>query len=79
MKSFNVTDYIELYDDELEAMRLVHVENKSVDEASTLMGVSGATFWRTLESGRRKVTEALVNLKPIKILRRSTYTEEVLG
>jgi predicted DNA-binding protein (UPF0251 family) len=41
-----------------------------VQEASLMMGLTKTTFWRILESGRRKVTKALVEGKPISIARR---------
>ena len=59
---------IEIYPDELEALKLVYIDNLTTDEASSIFGVSKTTFWRILESGRRKVVEALVNLRPLKIV-----------
>lgn len=56
-----------LYHHELEAMRLVHLEDLTVEEASLRMGLPRATFWRILESGRRKVVMALVEGRPISI------------
>ena len=54
-----------LYHHELEAMRLVHLEDLTIEEASLRMGVPRATFWRILESGREKVVRALVEGRPI--------------
>ncbi len=54
--------------DELEAMKLVYLEGLSQEEAAARMGVSRGTLWRLLSSGRRKVTLALVELKPILVL-----------
>lgn len=58
-----------LYLHELEAMRLVHLEDLTVEEASMRMGIPRATFWRILESGRRKVVRALVEGRPISLER----------
>ncbi len=68
----DVRNQVLLYPDELEAMRLVYLENKTQEEAARIMGVSRGTLWRLLDSGRRKVTEALVYLKPIRIIGFST-------
>ncbi|RDD53472.1 MAG: DUF134 domain-containing protein [Candidatus Korarchaeota archaeon NZ13-K] len=56
-----------LYHHELEAMRLVHLEDLTVEEASMRMGLPRATFWRILESGRRKVVRALVEGRAIAL------------
>ncbi len=53
--------------DELEALRLVYLEGLSQQEAAELMGVSRGTLWRLLDSGRRKLVEALVEAKPILV------------
>ncbi len=54
--------------DELEALRLVYLEGLSQEEAAKKMGVSRGTLWRALDSGRRKIVEALVKKKPIVLL-----------
>lgn len=51
--------------DELESMRLVYLEGLTQDEASRRMMVSRGTFWRSLESGRRKVTQAIIERRPL--------------
>lgn len=51
--------------DELESMRLVYLEGLTQDEASRRMRVSRGTFWRSLESGRRKVTQAIIERRPL--------------
>jgi len=52
---------------ELEAMRLVDLEGLTQEEASDSMKVSRGTVWRLLESGRRKIVEALIKNKKIVI------------
>ncbi|MGC9182023.1 DUF134 domain-containing protein [Thermogladius sp.] len=59
-----------LYEDEVEAFRLAYLEGLSVREASARMGVSEATFWRILDSGRRKLAEAIFYRRPFKIVER---------
>ena len=46
--------------EELEALRLAHMEALYQQEAATRMGVSRATFGRVLDMAHRKVTRALV-------------------
>lgn len=62
--------------DELEAMRLKHLENKSQKEGADLMSISQSTFYRTLERAHRKITNALVDGKSIQLIlgHSRTYT-----
>ena len=53
--------------DELEAMRNVYLEKLTQEEAARRMNISRGTLWRLLESARRKVTQALVERRPIVI------------
>jgi len=62
------SNYVEIYDYEVEALKLVHLDNLSTDEAANRMGISKTTFWRILESCRVKLAEALVNSRPIKLV-----------
>jgi predicted DNA-binding protein (UPF0251 family) len=60
-------EQIPLAIDELEAIRLVDLENLSHEQAAAAMGVSRQTVGRVLERGRAKVAEALVEGKAILI------------
>jgi len=62
---------VELCQDEVEAIKLAHLEGLSVEEIAQRLGVSAATAWRILESGRRKIAEALALGKPFKIVRKA--------
>lgn len=53
--------------DELEALRLVDLVGQYQEEASQSMGVSRPTLSRILAEGRRKVTDALVTGKVLRI------------
>ncbi|MCR4396918.1 MAG: DUF134 domain-containing protein [Candidatus Saccharicenans sp.] len=55
------TELITLNLDELEAIRLADLEALYQEQAAEKMGISRPTFARILESGRRKVAEALVH------------------
>jgi len=56
---------IHLRPDEFEALRLVYLEGMTQEEAARLMRVSRGTLWRALDSGRRKLVQALVERRPI--------------
>ena len=58
----------ELTFDELEAMRLTNLEDKSQKEGAELMNISQSTFHRILVSGRKKITRALVDGKSIHLI-----------
>jgi predicted DNA-binding protein (UPF0251 family) len=47
--------------DELEAMRLAHLEGLSQQQIGEAMGISRATAGRILEQAHQRVTRALVN------------------
>jgi uncharacterized protein len=53
--------------DEAEALRLADLEGRYHEEAAEMMKVSRATFGRIVESARRKVAEAIVGGKAIRI------------
>ena len=52
---------------EFEAIRLVDLNEVSQEEAGKQMQVSQATLSRILKLGRRKIADAIVNAKAIKI------------
>lgn len=52
---------------ELEALRLVDLEDLSQKQAGTQMGVSRGTIWRLVKSARKKVAQALTEGKPLTI------------
>jgi len=58
---------IELTLEELEALRLKNIEELEQTEASKKMKTSQSTFQRILASAYKKITEALVEGKAIKI------------
>jgi len=64
----DVSGFVEVYDYEVEALKLVHVDGLTTDEAAARLGVSKATFWRMLESCRFKIAQALSEGKPIKLV-----------
>jgi rubrerythrin len=53
--------------DEFEAIRLADLESLYQEQAATEMNVSRQTFGRIIESAHRKVAEALVKGKALKI------------
>lgn len=53
--------------DELESVRLADFEGLYQERAAELMGVSRPTFGRIVESARRKIADALVHGKVLRI------------
>ncbi|MBN2891295.1 MAG: DUF134 domain-containing protein [Bacteroidales bacterium] len=58
---------IELLMEEFEALRLTYVEDLPQEESSKRMEVSQPTFSRILKSAMKKVSDAIVHAKAIKI------------
>jgi len=58
---------IELFTAELEALRLFNLEDLNQEESSNKMQVSASTFNRLVKSANKKITDALVNGKWIRI------------
>lgn len=59
---------IQLEPAELEAIRLIDLEDLNQAEAGERMGVSRGTIWRLLQRGRRKIALALIEGRRIEIL-----------
>ncbi len=53
--------------EELEAIRLVDYEGLNQEEAAAQMGVSRKTLWNDLKRGRKKVANALIHGRAIRI------------
>jgi len=60
-------DEIFLEADELEALRLADLEERYQNDAAELMGVSRQTFGNIIKKAHRKVANALINGKAIRI------------
>lgn len=66
-KSSSNIEGIVLTVDEFEAMRLACLEGMKQEDAAKLMKISRPTFSRIITSACKKVADALVNVKAIKI------------
>ena len=53
--------------DEFEAVRLADLENLKQEQAAKKMKISRPTFSRIISSAHKKIGDALVNIKAIKI------------
>ncbi len=53
--------------DEFEAVRLIHLEGMTQEETAEKMKVHRSTISRILKSANKKIADALVNVKAIKI------------
>lgn len=63
----NFLEEVSLEIDEFEAIRLRYHEGLYQDHAAGKMKISRQTFGRILESANKKIAEALINGKAIKI------------
>ena len=61
-------ELVEITLEEAEALRLKHLLDLEQIEAAQKMGISQPTFQRTLQSAYKKITEALIKGKAIKII-----------
>ena len=64
---FTIGNAITIEPAELEAMRLVDLEDLSQEQAGTKMGVSRGTIWRLVKSARQKVAQALTEGRPLTV------------
>ncbi len=51
----------------MEALRLVDLEGMGQEEAAKAIGISRRTLWKDLHEARRKVADALVNGRTIRV------------
>ena len=63
----SMLEEVDLAVDELEAIRLCDFKNLTQVEGAKKMGVSQSTLARILKSARKKIAEALIKGKAIKI------------
>lgn len=58
---------VELYEDEMEAIRLSNFLGLYQQECADKMGVSRTTYSRIIESAHKKIADALLHKKAIRI------------
>ena len=66
-KPLKQLDGVRMTVDEFEAIRLSHLEGLTQEQVSKKMKVHRSTISRILESANKKIADALVNIKAIKI------------
>jgi len=62
-------EIVELTTEEAEALRLRNIKDLEQEEAAKKMNTSQSTFQRVLSSAYKKITEALIEGKAIKIIK----------
>jgi len=62
-------EIVELTAEEVESLRLKNTEGLEQEEAAKKMNTSQSTFQRILSSAYKKITEALIEGKAIKIIK----------
>ena len=65
----NNLEIIELSAEEIESYRLRHIKNLDQIQAAEQMNTSASTYQRILYSANRKIADALINGKAIKIIK----------
>ena len=65
-----ILEETELSAEELEALRLKFVKNLDQEKAAKQMNTSQSTFQRILTHANRKIADALVNGKALKIIQK---------
>ena len=60
---------VELFEDEMEAIRLADFEGLYQQECADKMGISRTTFSRLIESARKKTADALLHTKALRIFK----------
>jgi predicted DNA-binding protein (UPF0251 family) len=71
-------EFITLYRDEIEALRLCDREDLTQEEAGKRMGISRGTVQRLLSSARKKIATAITERKGI-IFRKETDAKSLQG
>ena len=66
----SLLEEVELGIDELEALRLCDYKNLEQTEAAKKMKISQSTLQRILTSARKKIADALIEGKAIKIIKK---------
>ena len=61
-------EVVELTSEEAEALRLKNIKNLDQSECAKKMNTSKSTFQRILTSAYKKITDAIINGKAIKII-----------
>ncbi|MCZ0862983.1 DUF134 domain-containing protein [Methanocorpusculum vombati] len=56
-----------VFPEEIAVLKLVDLDDLSQEEAAGVLGVSRKTAWRDLHEARRKIADALVNGKTIRV------------
>ena len=62
-------EVIELTGEEIEALRLKNIKDLEQTQAANLMKTSQSTFQRILASAYKKISQALIEGKAIKIIK----------
>ncbi len=68
-KPCDINERVELFEDEMEAIRLADFEGLYQQECADKMGISRTTFSRLIESARKKTADALLHTKALKIFK----------
>lgn len=62
-----IMDVVTLLPEEVEAIRLADLEDLEQEEMAQRMGVSRKTVWKDLHSARKKIADAVINGKALRV------------
>ncbi|MGC8992721.1 MAG: DUF134 domain-containing protein, partial [Thermoplasmata archaeon] len=62
------TGKVTIFYSELEALKLVDVDNLTQEEAAEKLGISRKTLWTDITKARAKIVDALINGYVIEII-----------
>ncbi|KKS69928.1 MAG: hypothetical protein UV40_C0010G0002 [Parcubacteria group bacterium GW2011_GWA1_42_7] len=62
-------EVVDLTTEEVEALRLKNLRGLEQTEAAQMMNTSQSTFQRIISSANKKISDALINGKAIRIIR----------
>lgn len=62
--------------DEIEALRLAHLESLYQEDAAAKMKISRQTFGRIIDSAHKKMSDAIINGKALRLETKNNSEEE---
>ncbi|MCD1294319.1 DNA-binding protein [Methanocella sp. CWC-04] len=70
---------VTLLPEEVEALKLIDLQDLGQEEAAAVMGVSRKTIWKDIHSARKKIADAIINGKAIRIEKCESEDTETCG
>ncbi|MGC9009362.1 MAG: DUF134 domain-containing protein [Sulfolobales archaeon] len=68
IRGVSIEDVIEIFDYEIDLLKMIYLDGLTLEDAAAKIGVSKATTWRIIENARVKIIRALHEKKPMKLV-----------